>query len=318
MQTYIRSFSTYCLFQKSKFPRIVQYGLIALIIGLVSQKASFAEGTKQLEPSQNPKLSKQYCKLYFNNDAQRIDFANVGCLEVERLNIYISDPLTEKIYIGIGNFHEYGDTLIPALGTFKFAVRDPDQLEVPGFTLTTVPTTGTGFISSYPQAIAGPNISGSLPTGYTPLILTPTKVGNYYIEFMRDGGFSATNGYDLRFLDVTVAQGTAPVDGGRLWSKAWQLSSGSVSTSGGNGRMSYANFYIYSTDSIVTKLDCNGFAGGAFVIYCNPTGTSNTGIWTDDRKSIETSSGTQAVTLAQYKLFLNDPTIFATGQFGEI
>ncbi|MFZ4550160.1 MAG: PKD domain-containing protein, partial [Bacteroidales bacterium] len=56
----------------------------------------------------------------------------------------------------------------------------------------------------------------------------------------------------------------------------------------------------------------------AFVIYCNSTGTGTSGVWTTDRKSIETSSGTQAITLAQYKLFLQDPTIFATGQFGEI
>ncbi|MFZ4549968.1 MAG: hypothetical protein ACOYN4_21140, partial [Bacteroidales bacterium] len=278
MRTYIRSFSTYCLFQKSKLPHLVKYGLIALFISLALLKASFAEGTKQLEPSQNPKLSKQYCKLYFNGDAQRIDFANVGCLEVERLNIYISNPLTEKIYIGMGRFTDYGDSTSNAGGTFKFAVRDPDQLEVPGFTLAAVPTTGTGFISSYPQAIAGPNISGSVPTGYTPLVLTPTKVGNYYIEFMRDGGFTgAPNGYDLRFLDVTVAQGTVPVDGGRLWSKAWQLSSGKVDT---DDAMSYAKFFSYSNDSIVTKLDCNGFAGGAFVIYCNSTGTGTSGVWT--------------------------------------
>ncbi len=201
METYILSLSTYCQFVKSKFLLILQYCFLVLLSFTALPQASFAEGTKQLEPSQNPKLSKQYCKLYFNGDAQRIDFANVGCLEVERLNIYISDPLTEKIYIGMGRFTDYGDSTSNAAGTFKFAVRDPDQLEAPGFALAAVPTTGTGFISSYPQAIAGPNISGSVPTGYTPLVLTPTKVGNYYIEFMRDGGFTgALNGYDLRFL----------------------------------------------------------------------------------------------------------------------
>lgn len=284
---------------------------LLLIVTLVFQSLLVsAEGTRQLEPIVGP--GTQYCKLYFDNDLTqfRVPFAQLGCSSDYRLYFFIDNPGTEVVYFGFGSAINYGNAV---LNDLQFQIKDPNNNVVPGFAMTALPTAGAGYIATNPQAQAGPNIGGTVPAGYTPLSFTPTIAGNYYIEFSKNNLPIDIDGRALRYFDLTVASGTTPIDG-RLWSKAWQMSSSTTSAAAGG--KSYASFYSFTTDSIVTRFNCNGFAGGVFTVYCNQYGTANTGTWNIDRRSIM-GNGT---VIPQYKLFLNDPdtNVYKSGVLGRI
>lgn len=288
----------------------LQVSFLLFIAIVISSFHALAEGTRQLEPATAP--ATQYCKLYFDNDLTqfRIPFAQLGCPADYRLYFYIDNPLTEAVYFGFGSATNYNNTV---LNDLRFQLRDPNNNIVPGFAMAALPTAGAGYIATNAQAQAGPNIAGSVPAGYTPLSFTPLMAGNYYIEFSKNNLPFDIDGRALRYFDLTIATGTTPIEG-RLWSKAWQLSSSTTSAAAGG--KSYASFYSFTTDSIVTRFDCNGLAGGIFTVYCNQYGTANTGTWAIDRRSI-VGNGT---VLPQYKLFLNDPdtNVYASGALGRI
>ena len=98
--------------------------------------------------------------------------------------------------------------------------------------------------------------------------------------------------------------------GGRVWSKAWQFSTGSDP--------GYFNgaFFIYTDDGLVTKMDLNSMQGITFTVACNIHGCPDpnvTGAFT--RNSVNGKH-----VLPKYKIFLNDPdiTLYPTGTRGEI
>ncbi len=275
---------------------------------LISMQVTYAEGTRQLEPYGTTVKPTELTKLRITNNAAsgRVLFAQVGCPEPYRLNVFVND-LAETIYFGINAGRD----------SLYYQFRDPDNNVVPGFSLSRVPQSGAGYISSYNEAISGPKISGGNPIGYTPLILTPTKTGNYYIEFASNASGAAVSDTQLTFFDITVAKGNKVIDG-RLWSKAWQINSGSGYFTIPPTTQSFAKFYIYASDSIVTQLDLNGLCGGIYTIYCNYFGVTNTGNWFSDRRSVNRFPSTGDS--PQYKIFLNDPDpeCFPTGRAGEI
>jgi len=291
----------------------VRNSLISTLLFLVIAVNSMAEGTKQLEPTTpnaaNGSLGLVLYQGGWTANGQRIPFATVGCAPDYRLNVYISDPSTEIIYFGFKQ-----STAFP----LYYQLRDPDGLVVPGFALTSQPTVGNpGYIPNWTQAVAGPKFGAMNPTGYTPLVLTPTKVGNYYLEFAGDAAGATTNmtGTTIEYIDVSVYQGNN-VKNGRLWSKAWQFDD---QIAGGNSPQT--NFYILSDDSIVTKLNINRWHGMHYMFYCNHWGAVNTGNWYSDRLSrTATSQATWPGDFPQYKIFLNDPDsiIYPTGAFGKI
>ncbi|HOW30878.1 MAG TPA: hypothetical protein PLP88_04870, partial [Bacteroidales bacterium] len=261
---------------------------------LLFKTSVYAEGTKQLEPY-NPATNPTEITKIIMDDAvvtgHRILFAQVGCAAQYRLNIHIENAATEKIYIGLND----------AAAGLYFQVRNPSGgTPIP---LTAVPSSGTGYISSWAQAFAGPNIGGSNPSGYTPIVVTPTMTGDYYIEFAAGSAGGSVSNTALEYFDITVAQGTTPING-RVWSKAWQIKSGGGYNVTPPTTQSFSTFYIYTDDGIVTKLNLNGSCGGTSSIYCNQYGVSNTGNWTIDRKSFNGWPGSD---LPQYKIFLNDP-----------
>lgn len=288
--------------------------LISMLLLLAPTVHTMAEGTKQLEPTApsaaNGSLGLVLYKGGWTTNGQGIPFATVGCGANYRLNVYISDPSTEVIYFGF----KQDDGNQPLYYQF----RDPDGMVVPGYALTSQPTVGTnGHIPNWNQAVAGPKFGTMNPTGYTPLVLTPIKAGNYYIEFAENAAGSTTNmnGTTIEFFDISVYAGNN-VKTGRLWSKAWQVND---QIAGGNAPKT--DFYILSNDSIVTKLNINRWHGMHFMFYCNEWGTLNTGNWYTDRQSI--AAPTQVSwpgDLPQYKIFLNDPDslVFPTGIFGTI
>lgn len=286
---------------------------VTLLVFLFSFRGvCLAEGTRQLEPIGAP--SNSLCRLTLSNDDDndRIPFALLNCSEEYRLNIRVSNFANEKIYFGFGNVTDYGiDPQI--MNDVNFQVKDPAGNIVAGYHLSPVPhTTGDdGFIESMVAAQSGPDINNSNPGGYAPLIINPTMNGDYILEFEFENNYLGIR-RSFRYFDVTIANGNTPVPG-RLWSKAWQLSSGSVSS---YESASYASFYIYSNDSIVTSFDSNGLAGGIWIIYSNEWGCSTTGTWSERRASVFGN----ATVPPQYKIFLNnpDPAVFPTGIIGEM
>lgn len=286
---------------------------VILVFILNFHGVGFAEGTKQLEPINAP--SKSLCRLTIaidNSGGNRIPFALVDCSEEYRLNIHISNFTNEKIYFGFGNLTEYGiDPLI--VNDVHYQVKDPAGNIVAGYALNQIPYTPSdnGFIETLTEAHSGPNINNSNQSGYPPLIIDPAMNGDYILEFSVSGSSSQFM-RSFEYFDVTVANGNTPISG-RLWSKAWQLSSGSVNS---YESASYASFYIYSNDSIATSYDSNGLAGGLWTIYSNEWGCATTGSWSNRRSSVVGNASLRP----QYKIFLNDPdpSSFPSGIIGEM
>ncbi|MDD3738056.1 MAG: hypothetical protein PHP31_02020, partial [Lentimicrobiaceae bacterium] len=271
---------------------------------------AYAEGTKELEPSHGP--ASQCCKLCLYTDIgeHRTLFAQNGCPEPYRLNVHIADHTKEVIYFGFGEVaHNLGTTAM------YYRFKDPDGIDISGgFKL--MPVDGeAGFINTHSQAYAGPNIGGGNPAGYSPLVITPQKNGDYYIEFASDLAGSHVPYSTVSRFDITVNSVNSGMKLGRLWSKAWQVTN---NTTYANQPICMTKFYVYSDDGIVTSVDLNGLAGGVFSAYCNQWGVSNTGNWIQDRKS--TPNWPAGGDLPQYKLFLNNPDInvYPTGTPGTI
>jgi gliding motility-associated-like protein len=272
----------------------------------------YAEGTKQLEPVDAPLKSACKIALTQNSSENRIPFALLNCEEGYRLNIRISDFASEKIYLGLGNVQDYFDETI-IYTDVNYQVKDPAGNIVAGYALNVVPyQPGTaGFIESLDEAYSGPNINNTNPAGYNPLVISPAMNGDYILEF-EIPELGETEARIFKYIDATVAKGSTPVNG-RLWSKAWQLSSASVNS---EDHATYSLFYVYSNDSIVTRFDCNGLAGGIWAIYSNEWGCATSGTWSDRRHSIIGNASVQP----EYKIFLNDPDLseFPSGLIGEM
>lgn len=236
----------------------------------------------------------------------RLPFALVNCPEDYRLFISVKDFTHEKINLGFGLVTGYENDI---KNDVKFQVRDPLGNIVPGYSLQNIPSipNSNGFIETKAQADAGPNINNTNPAGYKPITIQPAMNGDYIIEFDLP---SAGNSRVFKYFDFTVTHDYTQIPG-RIWSKAWQFSSGS---NDGSTYQSFADLYIFSNDGIVTKLNTNGIAGGIWGIFSNEVGSSTTGLWNERRKSIKGNS----TVLPQYKIFLSDPDpdLYPTGIAG--
>jgi len=236
-----------------------------------------AEGTKQLMPA-----SSSYGYVQFN-DVGRPFALTTNTDSLYRLYFRISNT-TEKVYFGFKRLSSSTATS----GTFR--IKNPAGSIV--YTQTTIPSTGTGYISTYAQAVAGPKIGGTPAAGYTPFTFTPAVTGDFYIEFA-----SNSNGnFRFELFDITVTNASnTPIDG-RLWAYAWDLS-----TAGGTNPFN-GSFYVYTQEGYVSKVGMNGIQPFGFVVCCNNSGPRNTGDLVVDRQSISGNS-----TRPQFKVFLNDP-----------
>jgi len=240
-----------------------------------------AEGTKEIRPNES-----DYGNIEIYDGNPNRPFATMSNTDsLHRLYFHIAD-LTETIYYG---FQPSASN--PGIGEYR--ILDPDGNIV--VSRRNVPTsTGNGYIETYDEAVAGPNIGGATPTGYTPLSYTPLKTGDYWIEFncMND----SISTYHIDLFDITVVDASNLPITGRLWSYAWDLSAR------GSTNAMESIFYIYSTDKYITKVDLNGIQPFGFVIACNSTGTGNSGNANLDRQSVAGNS-----TYPEYKIFLNTP-----------
>lgn len=268
------------------------------ILFLLFIQVCFSEGTKQLRPA-----SGDFGYIQINDRART--FATYLAAQDERMYINVASA-REKIYIGFGRVTDGS----AAMTDVWYRIKDPNGNVVAG--PTRIPTSGTGFISSYTRAVAGPNkLNGS---GYPAIVFAPTKVGDYYIEFNQGSGTVITNPNSnkrvFELFDITVIDTVSlTVKNGRLWSKNWDI------TTNNSSNAFKGTFFVYSTDGVVTSINFNGIQPFAFRVACNSTGSVNTGNPALDRKS---RAGNY--TYSSYKIFLNDPdnTIYPSGVIGSL
>jgi hypothetical protein len=271
---------------------------VVLLINLVPILLK-GEGTKQLMPTSGSYGELQLMPSFSN-------FAWFDCTVDDRLNIRVK-TVGEKICFGFG---ERRDNNGATIADVQYRLRRPDGTIALG--PVALPTSGAGWINTYDQAVIGPaNLAGNAG-GYTAITHTATMTGDYYIEFsFNNSGWGAPDRCRFKFFDITIGNSANQEVDGRVWSKAWQF------TSGAQNNEFTGTLHVYADDGIVTKIDFNGIQPYVFTVYCNITGVTNTGNFENDRKS---KPGTSYSAVAQYKIFLNnpDPTIYTTGSFGAI
>jgi len=262
--------------------------LLTTMLVCATYFVSYAEGTKQIRPTIADIGNLEI------NDQSRPFALESNTDSLHRLYFHIADT-SENVYLGFN--HQGG-------GSATFRIKDPVGNVV--HNRTSIPSSGTGFIKNYNEAVVGPQINGLPSTGYAPFEFTPTTTGDFYIEFTTT--LSGTYHFDL--FDITVTDTDDNPIEGRLWSYAWDLSTRSFS-----GRYNGA-FFIYTDDRYVSKIEMNGIQPYGFVVACNATGPGNTpGMVSENRKSIEGNS-----TRPQFKVFLNDPdpNVYPSGELPTI
>jgi hypothetical protein len=177
----------------------------------------------------------------------------------------------------------------------------------------TTPSTTPGFIGTYNEAVNGPdNFNGVGTAGYTPITHTPTMNGDYYFEFnytsnstMFDISGCTWATMEFNYFDISVARGTNTVNG-RLWSRQWSLLTVNRAPNAGAAALSEnsSRFHIYTSDSIITKVELDKVVPGYFNVIANENGVGTTGNFANDSKS--TTSPAVALNRLN-RIFLNTP-----------
>jgi len=288
------------------FHWVIDGGLIALLFMTVSPLMSYSEGTDRVRTGSNDKA---YIQLIARNGSNK-RFAYYNGEENYRLNIHICQA-GETVNMGFGQAESTGSNPARPVNSgenISFRVKAPDGSIVFGpQLLQRTNVVAQGHITSYQQAVAGPNTLDPV-NGYIPFQFVAAQTGDYYIEFEALGGDPANLGF--RLFDITVTDENLKRKDGRLWSKAWMLNTDNFDNPY-NG-----SFYILSNDQIVTKMNLNGTRPYEFIFSANNTGTRNTGNSGLDRMSV--FNGNQTYPL--YKVFLNNPDTlcFKSGVLGAI
>ncbi len=246
---------------------------------------------------------------------------------------YLNCPVDDHIYFHIANFATetlyYGfswETLSPATPITTYSdvyinLYDPTGALVPGYPVNLASTAGSaGFISTYAQAMAGPQIGGSPAGGYLPVIYTPTMNGDYYVTFYRsdDGGKTHLAGGESmlsKYFDLTVAQGGNRLTG-RVHCNEWAFSVYNPAKGDIQDPLSPTNaeFFGYTPDSVTLKVSfpATGFEPLSYIVAFNSFGCQNTGNWPNDRRSINLPNLVAPYLTGGYLVFLNppDPAIY--------
>jgi hypothetical protein len=118
------------------------------------------------------------------------------------------------------------------------------------------------------------------------------------------------------YFDATVAF-AGSVKTGRVWSKAWDISTG------GTDSLFSGVMYDYTQDSVVNELSFSGMQPGSFVLSVNANGASTAGTTDEQRRSdyrqhIIDNGGIPGN--PQFSVFLNQPdeNLFPVGSLGKI
>ena len=219
--------------------RLSPFIAILLVLNMIPNLLK-GEGTKQIMPTSGSYGELQLMTSFSN-------FAWFDCAADDRLNIRVK-TVGEKICFGFG---ERRDNSGATVTDVQYRLRRPDGTIAMGPVV--LPTSGAGWIATYDQAVIGPNNLAGNTGGYLPLTHTATMTGDYYIEFSyNNSGWGAPDRCRFRFFDITIGSSTNQEVDGRVWSKAWQF------TSGGQNNEFTGTLHVYADDGIVTKIDFNG------------------------------------------------------------
>ncbi|MFM2375578.1 MAG: hypothetical protein RLZZ165_675, partial [Bacteroidota bacterium] len=284
--------------------------LSLLLFGLLWHPALKAEGTKQVMPSPTHGTA-----MLISPSTRTGPLLNAT--PQNRLKVNIKDNVSEDIYFGFNPMQRAPSKGVPT--NLYYKITDPSGAVVVPPAL--VPLSGTGFIATYAQAIAGPNVNGLNPAGYTPLKLDPALSGDYYFEIYRsnDAGVTMVTGNPseafLAYFDFTVSDANFNVINGRLHSQKWSfICYNPVDSTPGQQWNFLGSYFAYTADSSVVSVNFQpGLMPLAYVLYMNYAGldTTNNGNWLVNRASNYSGAVTPRFP-GGYKIFLNepDPTVF--------
>ena len=272
----------------------------------------FADGTKQVMPDANNGVA-----MYITDNGQYGPYLNAP--SSQRLQFRILDHTTENLYFGINPRQRNGSPL--ALSTNLYY-----QIKNAAGTAIGAPvrfnTSGTGYISTYNQAVAGPNIGGLVPAGYTPITFNPTADGDYYIEIYKsnDNGLTRTTaGVDIviPYFDFTVSDASNNRVEGRIFSQKWGFITYNPATFvPAIGFDFKGTFFGYTDDKIIVTVEFQeGFRPFGYLLSMNKFGIVNddnaTGnVWETTRKSISyggTTGNSVPALLNGYPVFITQP-----------
>lgn len=300
---------------------ISRKSLLALFVGLScfigsALNDSFAEGTKQTTATSTDRTH------LLTNFAEYNDFGRYNGNVDQRLFIHIQNPETEVVYFGFSQF--YDQPHWPNTGNSRtgyFRIKDPNGNVVWPTAGNNAGQLNNAAIANWQQAVNGPNqIVGS--GGYNAFTFNPDGLpaGDYYIEFSASQSTYNSADIIIPYYDITVAteSPTPTAINGRVFSYNWAFMCPSINYPNDYFDRNFSGtLYIYSDDGFVSNIDFSQaqFQGAAFNIAFNSTGTANTGVFENDRASVENLN----VTFAEYRVFLNNPDInsYPNGTFGE-
>ncbi|MFD1551477.1 hypothetical protein ACFR9R_04785, partial [Putridiphycobacter roseus] len=259
----------------------------------------FAEGTKEVMPTATNGVG-----LYVGDANSSGPFFNSP--DENKIRFEIADHVNENFYFG-GKF--YDRVILAQRGDVYIRIKDGSGTVVYGPQL--FPLLGTGHIADYTEAVAGPNIAGTAPTGYTPLSFDPTANGEYFIEIYSSltAGISSTNEYVVGvFFDFTVATNAGVRKSGRISCQKWSFLTYNPSNFEGDLNYSFnGDYYAYTKDSSIIRMEfANGFKPFGYELAMNYYGVINTGSFIYDRKSVISPAGAPPLNNG-YKTFLNLP-----------
>ncbi len=264
------------------------------------------EGTAQLMPS----VASSGCQAYVQgNDGSGKEGPGYGRPETDLLHIRIMDPDEETIYLGFTR-------RLPGSKPVYYQVLDPDGNVVCSGRVAES-SSDPGYIDDDGvEAYVGPkDIGGS--QGYEAIECEPAMAGDYLLQFNVNDSLAPTPSetkYYLHPFDVTVADISGPGNpvaiSGRLYTYRWHLN-----TNGGS-RKACMDFYTWTPDSLVMRMDMNEIEPYGFTVSFNSTGATQTGNIVADRQSTNSTSNT----IPEYPVFLNepDPEAFPSGTPGEV
>ncbi|MBL7885986.1 MAG: hypothetical protein JNJ52_04505, partial [Flavobacterium sp.] len=277
-----------------------KYSFIISILALFLSTFSYAEGTPSLSPN-----AANITAVLVAPDL--LSGSYNSCPEDNRIYFNIANTATERLYFGF-DWRGYSVGSPVRLTNLYYRIKNPSGTVVASGRWDETPNS-IGSIDTHAEALAGPNIAGTAPAGYTPLVFNPAVTGEHWIEFYRsdDGGLSANVQRGVApFFDLTVATASGVRRNGRVHSDKWAFVA--VDSNFGNfvTASSEPNFYAYTNDRVVLFIDFRpGFQPIAFNVAVNSYGVTPTGAFNITRRSI--NSAVAPSLLNGFKVFLNNP-----------
>lgn len=251
-------------------------------------------------------------------------FAAYNGPENGRLYITIGD-VNETVFLGLSP--EYNDFGLPFAGTtsaqYSFRIRFEDGSDNPVVHGPFVINNNNANTNSWESALFGNYPVTTVQNGQLMFVFQPNQVGNYFIEFNESIFQDGDPKVNIPFWDITVADNNVPING-RVWSRGWAFRTPPVSPTllpdCEWNRTFNGAIYSYTNDGFVSRINFEdaGMQGLSFNLTFNSRGPGQTGILTEDRKSIPGQNAT--FTSAQHQVFLSepDPVLFPSGACGQL